>query len=167
MSSSPKPLIVVMGVSGSGKSTVSALLGERLGVPYVDADDLHPQANVEKMAAGHPLDDEDRWPWLATVGDTLTKAEATGLVIACSALKRVYREAILAREPRAVFVELDGSRELLESRMGRRQGHFMPTSLLDSQLATLESLQADEPGFRVSIDQTPDQIVDAVLAGLG
>jgi len=88
-------------------------------------------------------------------------------VIACSALKRVYREAILAREPRAVFVELDGSRELLESRMGKRQGHFMPTSLLDSQLATLESLQADEPGFRVSIDQTPDQIVDAVLAGLG
>ncbi len=162
-----RPLIVIMGVSGSGKSTVGELLSERLGVPYVDADDLHPQANVEKMAAGHPLNDDDRWPWLARVGNALTDAESTGLVIACSALKRSYRDAILREEPRAVFVHLDGTRDLLETRMQHRHGHFMPTSLLDSQLATLEPLQAGEPGFAVSIDQTPEQIVDAVVVGLG
>jgi gluconokinase len=167
MSTSPKPLVVVMGVSSSGKSTVGELLARRLGVPYVDADDLHPQANVDKMAAGHPLNDEDRWPWLAKVGAALTEAEVTGLVIACSALKRSYRDAILAEEPRAVFVQLDGSRELLETRMEHRHGHFMPVSLLDSQLDTLEPLQPDEPGFVIEIDQTPEQIVDAAAAVLG
>ena len=146
------PLIVVMGVSGSGKTTVGTALAAELGVPFMDADDLHPPANVAKMAAGHPLNDDDRWPWLARVGAELSRAEGTGLVIACSALKRTYREAILAVEPRARFVELDGSRELLVSRMAHRRGHFMPVSLLDSQLATLEPLAADEPGVIVSLD---------------
>lgn len=167
MSPFPRPLVVVIGVSGSGKSTVGELLARRLGVPYADADELHPQANVDKMAAGHPLNDEDRWPWLAKVGAALAEAEGTGLVIACSALKRSYRDAILAKEPRAVFVHLHGSHELLEARMEHRHGHFMPPALLDSQLEALEPLQPDEPGFVIEIDQAPEQIVDAATAVLG
>jgi len=167
MSAKP-PLIVVMGVSGSGKTTIGRLLARRLGVPFADADDLHPAANVAKMAAGHPLTDEDRWPWLALVGATLSKAEGTGLVIACSALKRVYRDAILRAEPRARFVDLEGSRALLESRVGHRVGHFMPVSLLDSQLATLEPLATDEPGVSVDLDThvTPDDLVNAAIREL-
>lgn len=161
-----KPLIVVLGVSGSGKSTVGRLLAGELDVPFADADDLHPEANVRKMAAGHPLDDDDRWPWLQRVGETLADAASTGLVIACSALKRSYRDAILAAEPRARFVLLDGDRELLQKRLARREGHFMPTSLLDSQLATLEPLEADEPGITMSIDRTPEQIVAETRAKL-
>lgn len=163
-----KPLIVVLGVSGSGKTTVGGLLAQELGVPFADADDLHPEANVRKMAAGHPLDDDDRRPWLRRVGEVLADADTagTGLVIACSALKRSYREAILEVEPRARFVLLEGSRELLEKRLAEREGHFMPASLLDSQLATLEPLAADEPGLTVNIDQTPEQIVAETRAKL-
>jgi gluconokinase len=153
------PLVVVMGVSGSGKSTIGSLLADHLGVPFTDADDLHPASNVAKMAAGQPLTDDDRWPWLALVGRALAAASATGLVVACSALKRGYREAILAEAPATVFVQLDGTRELLAQRMGARTDHFMPSSLLDSQLATLEPLREDEPGFVVGIDQEPGEIV--------
>lgn len=161
-----KPLIVIMGVSGSGKTTVGTALAASLGVPFTDADDLHPEANVTKMAAGHPLNDDDRWPWLARVGEELGKAEATGTVIACSALKRSYREAILTGEPRTRFVYLAGSRELLESRVEHRHGHFMPPSLLDSQLDTLEPLSEDEPGMTVSLDTnaSPAELVDEITS---
>lgn len=156
------PLIVVMGVSGSGKSTIGSRLADHLGVPFTDADDLHPASNVAKMAAGTPLTDGDRWPWLALVGEALAAASATGLVVACSALKRSYREAILVEATGALFVQLDGSGELLEQRMGARTDHFMPTTLLDSQLATLEPLRPDEPGFTVGIDQEPGEIVGEI-----
>lgn len=163
----PQPAnVVVMGVSGSGKSTIGKLLAEKLGVPFTDADDLHPESNVAKMAAGTPLEDEDRWPWLALVGDALAAASTTGLVVACSALKRSYREAILASAPATVFVLLHGPRELLSERMGHRDDHFMPLGLLDSQLATLELLEPDEPGFTVSIAPSPEMIVDEIAGKL-
>ncbi len=162
------PLIVVMGVSGSGKTTVGQRLAQRLGLSFEDADDLHPAANVAKMAAGHPLTDDDRAPWLARVGAELASAEH-GLVMACSALKRAYRRAILDAAPAARFVDLEGSRALLESRMTHRRGHFMPTSLLDSQLAALEPLAADEPGATVRLDGGvgPDELAAAAIAALG
>ncbi|MFZ4893989.1 gluconokinase [Plantibacter sp. Mn2098] len=160
------PLVVVMGVSGSGKSTIGVLIADRLGIPFVDADSLHPIENVTKMAAGTPLDDDDRWPWLQTVGRTFAEATETGLVIACSALKRVYREAILAEAPGVEFVHLHGTHEVLSRRMEGRSGHFMPASLLDSQLALLEELDADEPGFVVDIDAPVDTIVDEAVAGI-
>jgi len=154
------PLLVVMGVSGSGKSTIGEALAARLGIRFEDADALHPASNVAKMAAGIALTDDDRMPWLALVGAELSAA-SDGLVIACSALKRAYREAILAAAPDTRFVLLAGSRELLETRLRHRHGHFMPASLLDSQLATLEFLAPDEPGVTVSLDAnaTVDQIV--------
>lgn len=157
------PLIVVMGVSGSGKSTIGALIADRLSVPFVDADSLHPARNVEKMASGIPLTDDDRWPWLAAVGRVLAEAEASGLVVACSALRRSYREAILVEAPRTLFVHLSGSRALLGLRLEGRSGHFMPTALLDSQFAILEPLESDEPGVVVDIGPAvPEIVADAV-----
>ena len=160
------PLLVVMGVSGSGKSTVGELLATVLGVPFADADDLHSDANVQKMAAGHPLNDDDRWPWLQRVGEELLRAEPGGLVMACSALKRAYRELILAVAPRTQFVFLDGDRAVLEQRLEHRHGHFMPAELLDSQLATLQPLAPDEPGFTVSFEPTPAVVVADIQSKL-
>ncbi|MEW1834932.1 gluconokinase, GntK/IdnK-type [Microbacterium sp. NPDC079995] len=140
------PRVVVMGPSGSGKTAVGAALAVDLGVDFVDADDLHPAANVAKMEAGHPLDDDDRTPWLDVVGRTL--ADAPGLVVACSALARRYRDRIRAAAPDVRFVELLVSSEELDRRMRSRQ-HFMPPALLASQLSTLEHLEADEPGVAV------------------
>jgi carbohydrate kinase (thermoresistant glucokinase family) len=160
------PLVVVMGVSGSGKSTIGALLAESLSVPFIDADSLHPTANVEKMAAGHPLTDEDRWPWLAKVGQVMAAADDTGAVMACSALKRIYRDAILHEAPRALFVHLTVSPEVLASRLGHRKGHFMPSTLLGSQLATLEPLADDEPGFDVDVTPDAETIVRDAVAGV-
>ncbi|MCP2030272.1 carbohydrate kinase (thermoresistant glucokinase family) [Okibacterium sp. HSC-33S16] len=162
--------IVVMGVSASGKSTIGALIAGALGVPFVDGDALHPQSNIEKMAGGHPLNDDDRWPWLAIVGETLATAGAagTGMVIACSALRRGYRQAIIDNAPEVRFIHLDGSREVLAARIEGRSDHFMPPSLLDSQFATLEPLAEDEPGIVVNIDQTVAAIVaEAVEAITG
>ena len=153
-----------MGVSGSGKSTVGELVAGIVGVPFVDADALHPIENVEKMAAGVPLGDDDRWPWLALVGQALAAASATGLVVACSALRRSYREAILREAPDVRFIYLEGSRDLLAERIGARTGHFMPAVLLESQLAILEPLEADEPGGTVPITGTPRQIALAAAS---
>ena len=144
---SEKPLVVVMGVSGAGKSTVGIALAGLLELQFVDADDLHPPANVAKMAAGTPLTDADRWPWLALVGEALAAAASEGLVIACSALRRSYRDAIRVAAPTARFVHLAVPRPALDARVVNRPGHFMPASLLDSQLETLEPLEPDEAGF--------------------
>lgn len=156
--------IVVMGPSGSGKSVVGAALAARLGVPFVDADDLHPAANVAKMAAGSPLDDADRMPWLDVVAGHLRDA-ATGAVVACSALARRYRDRIRAGAPDAVFVELEVSREELARRMDARE-HFMPASLLASQLEALEPLQPDEKGVAVVNDRPAAEVAAGALAKL-
>lgn len=161
--------IVVMGVSGCGKSTVGALLARELQVDFIDADNLHPAGNKAKMAAGTPLVDEDRWPWLASVGAAM-KGETDGgrsVVVACSALRRVYRDALRdAAAGLVFFVHLHGTRELLAKRLGRREAHFMPPSLLDSQLATLEPLQSDESGVVVDIALTPEEAVAVAVAAL-
>ena len=161
-----KRRVVVMGVSGCGKTTIGDLVARELGVPFLDGDSLHPVENVAKMAAGTPLTDEDRWPWLATVGAELAKAGDGGLVLACSALRRSYRDAIREQAPDTVFLHLHGSKEVLGSRLEGRSGHFMPTTLLDSQLATLEPLEADEAGFVVDIAVPVDEVVASSLADI-
>ena len=153
------PLVVAMGVSGSGKSTVGAALAQRLGVPFADADDFHPAANIAKMTAGHALDDDDRHPWLEAIGEWLSSQGAEGGVIACSALKRRYRDQLRHHAPRVVFLHLDGSRDVIARRQASRPGHFMPTSLLTSQFATLERLAPDEAGVVIDVDQSVDAIV--------
>ncbi|MGO4146880.1 gluconokinase, GntK/IdnK-type [Paenarthrobacter sp. YAF11_1] len=157
--------IVVMGVAGCGKSTVGAALAERLGAGFLDGDSLHPQANIDKMAAGTPLNDDDRAPWLAEIGRRFP-ASNSALVIACSALKRSYRDIIRSADPSVVFVHLHGTRELLNARMSARPGHFMPASLLDSQLATLQPLEDDEAGIVVDIASPVEDIVNDVYAAL-
>lgn len=144
--------IVVMGPSGSGKSTVGRSVAERIGARFIDADDLHPLTNVEKMAAGIPLDDADRMPWLAVVGAALSAAD--DIVIACSALRRSYRDAIRAQAPDTFFAELSVSRAALEARVRSRGDHFMPASLVESQLQTWEPLRDDERG--ISVDESAD-----------
>ncbi|MDR7084225.1 beta-N-acetylhexosaminidase [Arthrobacter ginsengisoli] len=158
--------IVVMGVSGCGKTTIGDLVARELGLPFLDGDALHPVENVAKMAAGTPLTDDDRWPWLATVGSTLANAGDGGLVLACSALKRSYRDAIRALAPDTVFLHLHGSKEVLGSRLEGRSGHFMPAALLDSQLATLEPLVGDEAGIVVDIAAPVNQVLNEALAGV-
>src|SRR6478609_1020021 len=158
--------IVVMGVSGCGKTTIGDLVARELGIPFLDGDSLHPVENVAKMAAGTPLTDEDRWPWLATVGAELAKAGDGGLVLACSALRRSYRDAIREQAPDTVFLHLNGSKEVLAQRVEGRSGHFMPTTLLDSQLATLEPLQEDEGGVVVDIALPVPDVVSQALKGI-
>lgn len=156
-----------MGVSGAGKTTVGTALAERLGLRFEDADALHPESNVAKMAAGTPLTDADRAPWLSVVGQHLADSP-DGLVMACSALKRVYRDAIRASAPDAVFVLLTVDRSTLGDRVANRPGHFMPVSLLDSQLETLEPLEADESGVAVpavgGVASTADTIAGLLRA---
>lgn len=155
--------IVVMGPSGSGKSLVGAALASRLRARFVDGDDLHPATNIAKMRAGTPLDDADRAPWLDAVALTLAGRDAT--VVACSALRRSYRDRIRGRVADAVFVELVVAAEQLHTRMSRRE-HFMPPELLDSQLNTLEPLAQDEVGVRVANDADLESVVDRIVAVL-
>ncbi|MFC7846926.1 gluconokinase [Arthrobacter sp. NPDC057388] len=161
-----KPLIVVMGVCGCGKSTVGELMAHELGVPFLDGDSLHPAENVAKMAAGTPLTDKDRWPWLATAGTRLRDAGEGGLVLACSALRRSYRDAIRAQAPDTLFLHLHGSRKVLEQRLAARSGHFMPAALLDSQLTTLEPLEADELGLVIDIARPLQQVLAGAINSL-
>lgn len=162
------PPLIVMGVSGCGKSTVGSMLGERLGAPFKDGDDLHPEANKAKMGAGIPLDDDDRKPWLAEIGRALRRSQDAGapLIIACSALKRSYRDQLRHHAPEVVFVHLSGNRETLLARMNARENHFMPSSLLDSQLSTLEPLSADEKHVLADIRLAPELLVEGICEGL-
>jgi gluconokinase len=160
----PPPLVVVMGVSGSGKSTVGAALAQRLRVPYADADDLHPAANIAKMSAGVPLDDHDRHPWLEAIGEWLAAHDDQGGVISCSALKRRYRDQLRHHAHRVEFLHLHGSREVIAARQAARPGHFMPSALLSSQFATLEPLEPDEHGTVIDVDQPVDTMIDAYVA---
>ncbi|MEX0971036.1 MAG: gluconokinase [Paracoccaceae bacterium] len=157
--------LVVMGVSGCGKSTFGQALARALGLAFCDGDDLHPAENIAKMAAGLPLSDADRAPWLAQVG--LHLAGDGGRVIACSALKRAYRNTIRSHAPGAVFVHLHGAHDILAARMSVRPGHFMPAALLDSQLATLEPPAPDEHAIQVDIALPPQGQLAKVLAALG
>ncbi|RAU95023.1 gluconokinase [Mycobacterium colombiense] len=154
--------VVVMGVSGSGKSTVGAALARRLRVPFVDADTLHPPANIAKMAAGEPLDDDDRYPWLERVGEWLA-AHREGAVVSCSALKRAYRDQLRAHCPGVRFLHLSGSAELIGARLAARTDHFMPAALLRSQLDALEPLGPDEAGMTVDVGPGVDAIVDTLV----
>ncbi|MBN8753031.1 MULTISPECIES: gluconokinase [Variovorax] len=168
--SSEKPqVLVLMGVSGCGKTTVAAILAGRLSWPFEEGDALHPPSNIAKMEAGHPLTDEDRAPWLRKVADWVDEridAGENGL-ITCSALKRSYREVINRRGAGVVFVYLHGSRETIAARLMARHGHFMPPSLLDSQFADLEEPSADEPSIRVDIGPAPSALAQTIIDSLG
>ncbi|AKS32028.1 gluconokinase [Mycolicibacterium goodii] len=155
--------IVVMGVSGSGKSTVGAALAQRLRVPFADADDFHPPANIEKMSAGHALDDDDRRPWLESIGRWLA-GHPDGGVMSCSALKRTYRDQLRHHCPDIEFLHLQGSMETIGRRQASRPGHFMPASLLESQFNTLEPLEADERGIAIDVDQSIDDIIESYVS---
>jgi gluconokinase len=161
-------IYVVMGVSGCGKSVVGAALARELGVEFVDGDDYHPAENVKRMAAGIPLTDSDRAVWLRALADRIREAgdASVGLVVACSALKRSYRDILRAAAPDLKLVFLDGPRELIAERLRRRSGHYMPASLLESQLATLEEPSADEHAWVADIGQSPRDIVDQLLASV-
>ncbi|MEJ1154583.1 MULTISPECIES: gluconokinase [Microbacterium] len=156
------PVVVVMGISAAGKSAVGAELARELDVDFVDGDDLHPAVNIARMSAGQALTDDDRGPWLNAVGARLAEAEGgTGVVVACSALRRRYRNRLRAAAPSAVFVHLSGSPALLAARAAARSDHFMPPTLLSSQIAALEALEADEAGVTIDVSGTVDDIVFA------
>lgn len=171
----PKPpandtkALVVMGVSGSGKSTIASMLAQRLHWVYEDGDWFHPKSNIEKMHHGEPLNDEDRWPWLRAIAEWIDATRHAGGhgVVACSALKRAYRDVLIGdrRDVRLVF--LKGDRDLIGRRIAARADHFMPTTLLDSQFAALQEPQADERPITVSIVPHPREIVEAIVSELG
>lgn len=162
------PHVVVMGVSGSGKSTVAERLADELGVEFGEADLFHPVTNIEKMAAGIPLTDDDRWPWLGDIAAWMQERENRGqsCVVACSALRRVYRDILRGDLPHVLFLHVHGPMEVIAARMGARSEHFMPGSLLQSQFDTLEPLEPDEPGVVLDLRGTPDELLDRALAVL-
>lgn len=160
--------IVVMGVSGSGKSTVARGIADAMGWDFAEGDDFHSAANKAKMASGHPLTDEDRWPWLRAIAAWIAECERSerSAVVTCSALKRRYRDLLREGRPDVRFCELEAPEQVIADRLEQRRGHYMPASLLGSQLADLEPLDPDEPGTRVSVAATPEQIVRDALAAL-
>ncbi|MDE9364967.1 gluconokinase [Luteipulveratus sp. YIM 133132] len=162
-------VVIVMGVSGSGKTTVAKGIAERMGWTFAEGDDFHPKSNVEKMKRGEPLTDEDRWPWLGAVGAWIDEQEGSGesAVVTCSALKRAYRDLLREGRPRLRFCHVDVDREVLETRLKERKGHYMPASLLASQLADLEPLQPDEPGVVVHAEGDPQEVLEDTLVALG
>ncbi len=159
-----RPLVVVSGVTATGKSTVGRELARRLGVEYADADDFHPPANLAKMRAGEPLTEADREPWLAATGEWLAERAAGGAVVSCSALRVRHRERLLQLSgDEAVFLQLSGDEAVLRERMRQREDHFMPESLLASQLESFEPLEPAEPGITVDIGLPVDAVVDAFI----
>ena len=163
--SNPPCALIVMGVSGSGKTTVGEKLAARLGWRYEDADSFHPASNVAKMSAGHPLTDEDRWPWLKAIAAEIDRVCTAGgrVVIGCSALKRAYREILVHGRTDVRLIYLDGTEALIAERLGQRKGHFMPAGLLASQFGALEPPGADEHPVTVSIDGSAETIVENIL----
>ena len=163
-----KTIAIVMGVSGSGKTTVAALLAGTLGVAFLEGDELHPRANVEKMRSGQPLTDADRWPWLEAIAARIDqwRAEGKAGVVTCSALKRVYRDILIGERPEVRLVYLKGSQHLIHERMAARHEHFMPVSLLDNQFATLEEPTPVERPIVVDVGGTPEQIVAEIVRRL-
>jgi gluconokinase len=162
--SSARPLLVVMGVSGCGKSTAAEAIASRVGVRYADGDGFHPDTNLAKMRAGTPLTDDDRWPWLDEIGAWLATYSDEGAVVACSALRRAYRDRLRAAAPRTSFLHLAGPQEVVQRRLDARSDHFMPPSLLQSQYDTLEPLYDDEAGVTIDLDLPVPVIVEQYLS---
>ncbi|MCW3842059.1 gluconokinase [Micromonospora yasonensis] len=165
----PTRHVVVMGVSGAGKTTVARGIAELTGLRFAEADEFHSAANVAQMRAGIPLDDGQRWPWLRALAGWMADRHAEGVstILTCSALKRSYRDVLRQGPPEVEFVHLDGAAELIRDRLGRRVGHYMPASLLDSQRAILEHLEPDESGIVLEVAASPDDLVVAAVDGLG
>jgi gluconokinase len=161
--------VVVMGVSATGKTTVAAGVAEELDCEFIEGDVLHPPANIEKMTQGVPLTDEDRWPWLEAIGAWISQKESRGesAVVTCSALRRVYRDLLREGRPHVRFLHVTAAADVIRDRMEHRPGHYMPPSLLPSQLATLEPLQADEPGVVITNEGSAAQVLDRALTALG
>lgn len=167
----PTTHLVVMGVAGSGKSTIAAALSQQLGWACAEADEFHPQTNIQKMSRGIPLQDEDRWPWLQQIQNWMTTQAKAGksTVLTCSALKQRYRQLLAQAEGRVLFLHLHGEADLICQRMQGREGHFMPPTLLPSQLATLEPLSDDElatGSLRLDISKSPEELVSTIVASL-
>jgi gluconokinase len=162
-------IVVAMGVSGSGKTTVAKGIAKRMNWEYAEGDDFHPQANVEKMRSGIPLTDEDRWPWLGHIGDWISEQVQAGrsAVVTCSALRRAYRDLLREGRPAVRFCHVDEPQEVIADRLAKRKGHYMPASLLASQFAILERLQPDEPGVTVSGEGSEEEVLQAALDSLG
>jgi len=162
-------IVVVMGVSGSGKSTIAKGLSTLTGWEFAEGDAFHSEANVEKMRSGRALTDDDRWPWLESIGDWISAKESAGesAVVTCSALRRVYRDLLRRGRPHVRFLHIEAPSELIQDRVEHRPDHYMPPSLLPSQLATLEPLGRDEPGVSVPNEGTPAQVLDRCVTALG
>ena len=164
----PPSMLVIMGVSGSGKTTVAALLAGRLGWEFGDADDWHPPANVQKMHGGTPLDDADRWPWLASIAAWIDATRATGRhgVLACSALKRAYRDVLIGQRPDVRVIYLKGAEPLIHDRQAARTNHYMPASLVHSQFTALQEPGPEERPITVDVTPPPHEVVEAIVAAL-